>query len=192
MTGVWILIAIACVVIAIRLVSQTDTDPYGRAEAGRPKELRGAVVVEVKTKLRMTVPFPLHGEPDILYRLPDGTIVVREDKSFFPHPLADRIQASVYACILRHNPPAALRGCPVANHAWLRYGTPGKTRVRWVRVELFDDETLRRLIQRYREVRRGYNARPTADLGYCQKVCQHYRSNCRGAHRTQRVPPSAH
>lgn len=188
----WFLLALVCLVIAIRLVSRRDADPYARAEEQRPPELEGAVVVVPRTKMRMTTPFRLHGEPDVVYRLRDGMLVVREDKSFFPHPVADRIQASVYACILRHNPPPALRGCQVAPYAWVRYGMPGRTEVRWVKVSVYTDEEMAVLVERYRAILAGASRRPTRDPGYCEKVCQHFGERCPGTRKLQRAPATVH
>lgn len=180
LSGILLLVAAVALVYFAFALSQKEPDPYQQAEADRPPELAGAIVVEARRSLSMTVPFRLHGEPDVIYRLRDGTLVVREDKSFYPHPLADRIQASVYAAILRHNPPPTLRGAPVAPYAWIRYGTPGRTSVKWVRVTVFDDGELSALMDRYWALRHGTAPRPTGDPVYCRKVCQHYGERCQG------------
>jgi len=183
MTFFWIAVLIGSFLVGVFVLTdgRRKTDPFAAAEQGRPAELAGAVVVEAKTFMAMYEPFALHGEPDVIYRTPAGSLICREDKSGFEHPLAERLQLSVYGAILRHNPPASLRGCKVEPFGWVRYGVPGRTRVRWVRVNLFTDEELVRIIHRYRAIERGEPGRKTTDAGYCQKVCRQFQKNCPGS-----------
>lgn len=185
MAGFWFLIFVGSLVVLIVLLRrQPGGDPYQLAELNRPSILDGAVVVESKTRLTMFRPFALHGEPDIVYRTARNTLLVREDKTGFPQPRYEQIQLSVYAAILRHNPPEALRGLPVEAFGLVRYGIPGsrgRSRVRWERVPLLTDEQLQRLIQRYRTVRGGATAQLTRDHIYCAKKCAHLGGRCPGA-----------
>lgn len=181
MTIFWFAVLFFSLVLAYVALSRKHEDPFTTAERGRPTELAGAVVVEPHTLLAMFQPFALHGEPDVIYRTTRGTLVVREDKTGrIEHPLAERIQLSVYGAILRHNPPESLRGCAVEPYGWVRHGIPGRTVPRWTKVKLFTDEEMARVIRRYRSIERGETGRKTSDAGYCQKVCRQYRKTCRG------------
>lgn len=182
MTLLWLGVLIVAAIVLV-MALRSAGDPYAKAEGRRPADLNNARVVESNVALAMTSPFKLHGTPDVVYLTARGTLVVREDKSGlrFPHPAAERIQLSVYAAILRHNPPAALRGVPVEPFGYVRYGTPGRTRVRWQRVALLTDGQLAALVLRYHALARGETPRRTRDRGYCEKVCRHFNRGCSGA-----------
>lgn len=185
MAGFWLLILVGSLLLLIVVMHKRPaSDPYLRAELNRPSILDGAVVVESKTRLAMFEPFALHGEPDIIYRTARNSLLVREDKTGFPQPRYEQIQMSVYAAILRHNPPESLRGLAVEPFGLVRYGTPGKggkLRIRWKKVPLLTDEQLAGIIQRYRAVRRGTAPQLTQDSIYCAKKCAHFGGRCPGA-----------
>ena len=154
---------------------------FQAAEQGRPRCLKGATAVHIPHPLAMSRPLALHGEPDVVYRTPKGTLIIREDKSGFEHPLADRIQLSVYGSLLRHAPPEVLRGSTVEAFGLLRYGVPGETPVRWKVVQLLTDQELARLVAAYRALPFERRPKPARDPGYCRKVCRHFRHNCAGS-----------
>lgn len=177
---IWFLIAALSLVVIVWALSKKPSDAFAVAEEKRPASLRNAIVVEPRTPLAMTVPFALHGTPDLIYQTRERTLIVREDKSGFRNVIAERIQLSVYAAILRHNPPTALRGMQVEPYGWVRHGIPGQSQVKWECVSLLSDAELAELIDRYRSIRSGQPARKIKSDGYCRKVCQQFGSHCDG------------
>lgn len=155
-TYLTLVLLVSVIALAVGLGTPSITD-YDVAERGRPRELKGARVVLPGAKLAMTAPFACHGEPDVIY-LARGTLIVREDKTGRPSPESERIQMSVYAACLRHNPPEQYRGYPVAPFGYVRYGIPGKTRVRWAKVRLYSDLELARLVEQYWAAQNGDRA----------------------------------
>ncbi|MEY2117281.1 hypothetical protein [Rhodanobacter sp. FW106-PBR-R2A-1-13] len=181
MTGLWLLLLVGSLLLVIVLLATPERDAHAVAEGSRPAPLWGAVAVASNVALHMTAPFKLHGTPDVIYRTRRGTLVVREDKAGgFPHPDAELIQLSAYAAMLRSNPPPVLAGLPVEPYGYVRYGTPGRTRVRWRRVVLLTDAQLGALVARYRVLGQGAPARQTLDRGYCERVCRHFGTRCSG------------
>lgn len=173
-----LIVVVIVVLVAHHLLRSGDA--YEVAEENRPRELVDARVVMPRKGIAMHQPLALHGTPDVVYLTPDGFLVPREDKTGFPHPLAERIQLSVYACILRHNPPPELRGHPVADYGWVRYGIPGRTEIRWVKTRVFTDDELRGLVIRHQNLRNGAAPRMTSDPGLCRHACTHVKKKCSG------------
>ena len=181
--GFYLLIGLAILIGMISLIASTNGEEtaFRKAEESAPNELLTATPIRLTKTLRMTRPFALHGKPDQVYRLADGSVVVREDKLSAFSLNAAIIQASVYAAILRHNPPPELRGARVANHGWIRTGNPAHGKTRFHRITVLDDSQLRRLVDTYIALGEGFNPTKTQERVVCQRRCSHYRKRCDGA-----------
>lgn len=177
-----LLIARILASLVARILASTETtNAYAKAESGAPEELRTATPVALQGKIAMYEPFSLHGQPDHVYRLADGRLVVREDKLGMASLDSALIQASVYASILRHNPPSEVGRAPVAEHGWVRIGNPERGRVRFIKVRLLTDGQLQKLVDLYWNLAGGYIPKKTNDPGVCAKRCPHFRKRCDGA-----------
>lgn len=179
----WFILACAVLALAMAMLRppQNRRVPYRRAEEQAPDELRTAQRIALPGQIAMHRPLALHGKPDHVYLLKDGRLLIREDKSSNKDLATAIIQASVYAAILRHNPPSTLRGCEVARHGWVRQGRPDRGAVRYVRIDLLGDAELARLIHVYRALEHGWNATRTADRATCQHRCAFYKVHCEGS-----------
>lgn len=175
-------IGLGVLAFALFLLLRTPVaDAYSKAEAGAPEELQRATPITIQGNLSMSHPFALHGRPDHVYRLADGRLVVREDKLGMASLDSALIQASVYASILRHNPPSEVGRAPVAEHGWVRIGNPERGRVRFIKVRLLTDGQLQKLVDLYWNLAGGYIPKKTNDPGVCAKRCPHFRKRCDGA-----------
>ena len=179
----WVIILVLAGVAVLCLVgarAQAQRGSYAAAEDRAPEEIRLARRIQLRSGLTMVRPFRLHGRPDHVYATAAGTVLIREDKSSQRHLEAAIIQASVYAAIVRNAPPAELRGMPVEAHAWIRIGTPGRSRIQYVRVRLLDDEALARLVDIYHALAAGWNPTRTADASLCRRRCPYFGNHCNG------------
>ena len=176
----WVVLIVSAVALAW-LIYSGRRDPYEQAESDRPSVLDGATVILRKQRIAIAAPFALHGEPDVVYLTRRGTVILREDKAGFEHAAADRIQLSVYGALLRNCRHPDLKGRVVEPYGFIRYGTPGRTKVRWRRVQLLTDQEIEQLIRRHRALTAGAAPSRTRDLGMCQHRCGHLGRRCRGA-----------
>jgi len=176
----WLALGLLCICLVLLAFIQGRRDPYADAEGRRPNVLAGARVIAVGQALSINEPFALHGEPDTIYLTARGTILIREDKTGFPHALAEQIQLSVYGALIRHGDHPEFAGRQVETYGLVRYGIPGKTKVRWVKVPLLNDQQLGALVQRYRQLGGAIAPTRTGDAGMCSARCSHLGKRCPG------------
>lgn len=185
-SGVGLLI-LALVVTGLYLVATIWIEPrrtgQGAYEAERsamPAELASASLVmsEERRLLRASLgPHQFVAKPDQVFRTQDGRLVLVENKTRQRVVAydADVIELTVQAFALRHSKPTQLLSSPVADHAYVRVVSGGRSK--YVRVRLLGDDALAELADRYVAIRaRRRKPGSQASLNACRKCA--YQPKC--------------
>lgn len=139
-----------------------DTLTWWKTE-NMPRELRNATLFLSEKDISTSVPVPIHGRVDQVYRTNKGLLVPLDTKL---RPVShiyesDIIQLSVYRLILLHQ-----YKLPVANYGYVRtvVETNAGDKIRYIKTDLLSEKAVITLWRRYQSIRAGQYV-PTCKCG---------------------------